>query len=71
MNPSLAIEPDWKLLEKRLEKKFEKGKLSTIYSVKGKITPEQQLDEIKNKTPDGYRFMLAEHGLLEYLLAYE
>ena len=45
--------------------------LKTVHTMDGELTPEQQLNEVRNKTAVGYKFMLAEKGLLDYLLAYE
>jgi hypothetical protein len=71
MKPSASKKPDWELITKRLEKKLEKGILKTIYTMNGEYTPERQLEEVRNNTTEGYKFMLAEKGLLDYLLAYE
>jgi len=57
----------WDLLEKRLEEKIKKGRVPTIYTIGGKLTPEEQLKEIKNKTTTGWTLLLAEAKLLEEL----
>ena len=66
LTPSFG--PDWDLLEKRYEAKVMKGMLMPIHTMNVDYTPQMQLDEVKNRTTTGYRFMLAEQGLLEYLL---
>jgi len=71
MTVAASTQPDWELLEKRLEKKLEKGMLMTVYEMTGMITPKQQLEEVKSRTAIGYKFLLAEHGLLQYLMSYE
>jgi len=71
VRPSLSIQPDWNLLEKRLETKLKKGTLSSIYILGEEMSPEKQLEEVRNRTALGYKIMLAEHGLLEYLLNLE
>ena len=69
MKPSLSTQPDFDLMEKRLEKKLEKGRIKPIYQMNRHYTPEQQLEEVHNKTDLGYEWMLAEHKLLKYLLS--
>ena len=64
----LTYEPDWELLALRLEMKYSDGRLITIHCSEGTFTPEQQIDEIRNKSKMGYRFMMTEQGLIEYLL---
>jgi len=71
IRPSLSVQPDWDLLEKRLETKLKKGTLSSIHILGEEMPPERQLEEVKNRTALGYKIMLAEHGLLEYLLNLE
>jgi len=39
-----------------------------IYTINGLSSPEDQIEAVRNKTDEGYRYMLAENGLLKYLL---
>jgi len=71
MRPQMSSHPDWELLEKRIEKKVELGILKPVYTMNGEFSPEKQLEEVKKRTDLGYKFMLAEKGLLDYLLTYE
>jgi len=71
MRPSMSSQPDFDLLEQRIKKKVEKGMVKPIYRMDGEYSPERQLEEVQNKTKFGYELMLAEKGLLDYLLAYE
>lgn len=68
---SMPNTPDWELLEKRLEAKYEKGMILPIYTINGELTSEQQMEEVRNKTEEGYKLMLAENGLLRFLMQYE
>ena len=61
------INISWDLLKRRYEEKIKKGRVPTIYTMNGKLTPEQQLEEIKKGTPIGYTLLLAEAKLLEEL----
>lgn len=62
--------PDWDLLKTRMEMKYRDGKLTTIGILDGSMwTPDDQINEIR-KTPMtryGRNFLLAEHGMLEYI----
>jgi len=71
MKPSMSTQPDWELLEARLEKKLELGMLKPYYSMQGDMSPEKQLEEVRNRTSEGYKLMLAEKGLVDWLLSYE
>ena len=64
----LSLEPNWTLLEKRLKKKYEDGKLHTFHTFQGEVTPEKQLEEVKNRTSSGYTYMLMEQKYIEFLL---
>jgi len=69
--PQMSSQPDWDLLELRLEKKLELGMIKPIYNMNGVLSPEVQIQEVRNRTDLGYKLMLAEKGLLDYMLAYE
>lgn len=65
-DPPMQI--SWELLEKRFEERVRQGRVPKIYKMGGQeIPPEQQLQEVKNKTVEGYRILLAEAKLLEEL----
>ena len=67
--PESSIEPNWDLLQKRIEVKFDKGRLMTYYTMNGEVTPENQVEEVKKRSAKGYEYMLQEHKLLEYILS--
>lgn len=63
----LKMEIDWEVLRERLRRKYEDGKLMTIYTIGKEYTPEEQIAEMEKGSAIGIEFMLAEHGLIEEL----
>jgi len=61
------VDIDWNLLKARIKKKYEDGKLQTIYTLGRPWTPKQQLEAVENETREGIEFMLAEKRYMEEL----
>lgn len=61
------VDIDWDLLKARIKKKYDDGKLETIFTLGKTWTPEEQLEAVENETREGIEFMLAEKRYMEEL----
>lgn len=63
-----TIDPDWDVLQKRLEMKKEDGTLQEVYTTNGLITPDEQIENVIDRTDEGFRYMLREHGQIRFII---
>jgi len=68
INYVLPQTPDWDLITKRLEIKYERGLIPTLTSMSGTYTAFDQLNEVKNNTGEGFKFMLNEFSFIKIML---
>jgi len=61
MNPHTKV--SWELLEKRIETRAKEGRVPTVHKMGRTITPEEQVKEVKQRTVEGYRNLIAEAEL--------
>jgi len=63
-----TIDPDWDLLTERIKLKISDGRIIERYTTNGKITPEDILSNVIDRTDDGYRYMIQEHNTIRYMV---
>lgn len=64
----LPVTPDYEVLEKRAEMKYNQGKIHDTYTPNGLITPDMYITEIRFMTRAGIGFLNMEQGLIDELL---
>jgi len=64
-DPPLQL--SWNLLEKRIEERYRQGRIPKLYKMHRVITPEEQVQAVRERTIEGYKILLAEAKLLEEL----
>jgi len=59
---------DWDLLSLRIEEKYKKGRIEDRYTTNGLITAEEIMENVRDRTDDGFRYMMMEHGIIRDLI---
>lgn len=51
------VMPDWDRLQRFVEHQYSHGKMLSSYNAEGEQTPEQALQEVQSRSPEGYKIM--------------
>jgi len=55
------------VLQKRIEKRYEQGRMTGVYQIGEYYSPERIVEEVRKGTPAGEEFLFAEKKLMDEL----